>query len=80
MGKAFLPYVLVVLKYVAFGFTSLEPRTITILQYGTPIRVVEMGTTEVDQETFDQYLEDINPRFTAENVSAYPLCATFVWH
>ncbi|KNA24926.1 hypothetical protein SOVF_011190 [Spinacia oleracea] len=38
-------------------------------QYGTPMRVVELGTTYVPQDVFESYLEEIGPRYTAETYS-----------
>ncbi|GAB2282029.1 hypothetical protein Dimus_016589 [Dionaea muscipula] len=37
--------------------------------YGIPIRVVELGVTHIPQEVFEGYLEEINPRYTAETYS-----------
>lgn len=35
-------------------------------QYGTPVRTVELGVTHVPQELFEEYLQEISPRYTAE--------------
>uniref|UniRef100_A0A7N0UGS9 PPPDE domain-containing protein n=1 Tax=Kalanchoe fedtschenkoi TaxID=63787 RepID=A0A7N0UGS9_KALFE len=37
--------------------------------YGTPLRVVDLGVTHVPQDVFEQYLQEISPRFTAETYS-----------
>ncbi|XP_015575912.2 desumoylating isopeptidase 1 [Ricinus communis] len=37
--------------------------------YGTPIKVVDLGTTHVPQDVFEQYLQEISPRYTAETYS-----------
>ncbi|CAA0823879.1 PPPDE putative thiol peptidase family protein [Striga hermonthica] len=37
--------------------------------YGTPIRVVDLGVTHVPKDVFEMYLEEINPRYTAETYS-----------
>ncbi|KAL9666555.1 hypothetical protein QQ045_000890 [Rhodiola kirilowii] len=37
--------------------------------YGTPLRVVDLGVTHVPQDVFEQYLQEISPRFTAEKYS-----------
>ncbi|KAF8402082.1 hypothetical protein HHK36_013034 [Tetracentron sinense] len=37
--------------------------------YGTPIRVVDLGFTHVPKELFEQYLQEISPRYTAETYS-----------
>jgi hypothetical protein len=34
--------------------------------YGKPVQVAELGTTRVPQEIFEQYLRDIQPRYTQE--------------
>lgn len=34
--------------------------------YGTPIRVVELGVTHVPEEVFEEYLQEISERYTAE--------------
>ncbi|KAH7576341.1 hypothetical protein JRO89_XS01G0039400 [Xanthoceras sorbifolium] len=37
--------------------------------YGTPLRVVELGVTQVPQDVFEIYLQEISPRYTAETYS-----------
>uniref|UniRef100_A0A7C9AD63 PPPDE domain-containing protein n=1 Tax=Opuntia streptacantha TaxID=393608 RepID=A0A7C9AD63_OPUST len=37
--------------------------------YGAPVRVVELGVTQVPQEVFESYLQEISPRYTAETYS-----------
>ena len=34
--------------------------------YGKPIEKIEMGSTEIPQEVFEDYLKDIGPKFTAD--------------
>ena len=34
--------------------------------YGTPLRVIDLGVTHVPQDVFEIYLQEINPRYTAE--------------
>ncbi|KAG0504876.1 hypothetical protein M758_N012300 [Ceratodon purpureus] len=34
--------------------------------YGQPVQVAELGTTQVPQEIFEEYLQDIQPRYTQE--------------
>ncbi|XP_077249492.1 uncharacterized protein LOC143889178 [Tasmannia lanceolata] len=38
-------------------------------QYGTPLRVVDLGVTHVPKEFFEEYLQEISPRYTAETYS-----------
>ncbi|KAL5702698.1 hypothetical protein ACHQM5_027878 [Ranunculus cassubicifolius] len=38
-------------------------------QYGTPIKVVDLGFTHVPKELFEEYLQEISPRYTAETYS-----------
>lgn len=38
-------------------------------QYGSPVRIVELGITHVPQDVFESYLEEISPRYTAETYS-----------
>ncbi|KAJ6792130.1 desumoylating isopeptidase 1 [Iris pallida] len=35
--------------------------------YGTPMRVVDLGVTHVPKDVFEEYLQDITPRYTAES-------------
>lgn len=35
-------------------------------QYGTPMRVVDLGVTHVPKEVFEEFLQEISPRYTAE--------------
>ncbi|KAJ9176566.1 hypothetical protein P3X46_011868 [Hevea brasiliensis] len=37
--------------------------------YGTPIKVVDLGITHVPKDVFEVYLQEINPRYTAETYS-----------
>lgn len=34
--------------------------------YGTPVQVAELGTTQVPQEIFEEYLREIQPRYTQD--------------
>lgn len=38
-------------------------------QYGTPLRVVDLGITHVPKDVFEMYLQEISPRYTAETYS-----------
>ncbi|MCL7046559.1 hypothetical protein MKW94_012582 [Papaver nudicaule] len=37
--------------------------------YGKPIKVVDLGVTHVPKEIFEEYLQEISPRYTAETYS-----------
>lgn len=37
--------------------------------YGTPLRVIDLGVTHVPKDMFEQYLQEISPRYTAETYS-----------
>ncbi|KAL3828136.1 hypothetical protein ACJIZ3_016938 [Penstemon smallii] len=37
--------------------------------YGTPMRVVDLGVTHVPKKMFEEYLQEIGPRYTAETYS-----------
>ncbi|KAL3645083.1 hypothetical protein CASFOL_010263 [Castilleja foliolosa] len=37
--------------------------------YGTPLRVVDLGVTHVPKDVFQTYLQEIEPRYTAETYS-----------
>lgn len=37
--------------------------------YGQPVQVAELGTTQVPQEIFEEFLRDIRPRYTQETYS-----------
>ncbi|KAJ6729089.1 DESUMOYLATING ISOPEPTIDASE [Salix viminalis] len=37
--------------------------------YGTPIKVVDLGITHVPQDVFEEYLQDISSRYSAETYS-----------
>lgn len=34
--------------------------------YGKPIQKIEMGTTEIPKEVFEDYIKDLGPKYTAE--------------
>jgi hypothetical protein len=38
------------------------------LQHGKPMQVIDMGQTEIDQETFETYLEEMRMHYTADKV------------
>ncbi|KAJ8650753.1 hypothetical protein MRB53_003776 [Persea americana] len=35
-------------------------------QYGAPVKIVDLGVTHVPQQLFEEYLQEISPRYTAE--------------
>jgi hypothetical protein len=37
--------------------------------YGTPIKVVDLGITHVPQDVFEEYLQEISSRYSAETYS-----------
>ena len=37
-----------------------------ITSYGTPVRVVDLGITHVPKDLFEEYLQEITPRYTSE--------------
>lgn len=37
--------------------------------YGNPMRVVDLGFTHIPKEVFEEYLQEISPRYTAETYS-----------
>jgi len=42
------------------------PESTTQTQFGAPLRVVDMGTTEVDETMFEEFLAEASSRFTPE--------------
>lgn len=42
------------------------PESETRRQFGAPLRVETLGTTEVDEEMFQDFLREASPRYTAE--------------
>ena len=42
-------------------------------QHGTPLQVIDMGETAMDEETFDEYLAEIRDHYTADKVSLFSL-------
>nr|GMD61117.1 desumoylating isopeptidase 1 [Ipomoea batatas] len=51
-------------EYYFGGGIQHEPAGST--PYGTPLRVIDLGTTEVTKDVFEMYLQEISPRYTAE--------------
>ncbi|KAH7306395.1 hypothetical protein KP509_22G009100 [Ceratopteris richardii] len=37
--------------------------------YGKPLKVIELGTTQIPKEVFEDYLQDIRPRYTEHTYS-----------
>lgn len=56
-------------KEYSFGAGIEIERTNHVTRYGKPIQVMEMGYTEVPEELFSEYLEDIRSRYTVETYS-----------
>ena len=38
------------------------------MQHGQPLQVVDMGETMIDEETFDDYLQELSEVYTADKV------------
>ena len=38
-------------------------------QHGTPIEVIDVGETALDEDTFDEYLTEIKEHYTADKVN-----------
>ncbi|XP_019166134.1 PREDICTED: desumoylating isopeptidase 1-like [Ipomoea nil] len=51
-------------EYYFGGGIQHEPAGCT--PYGTPLRVIDLGTTEVTKDVFEMYLQEISPRYRAE--------------
>lgn len=48
-----------------------RPRTLLILsQHGRPLQIVDMGETAIDEETFNEYLEEMRQHYTADKVGS----------
>ncbi|XP_068662604.1 uncharacterized protein [Aristolochia californica] len=45
---------------------GIQQSPVATTPYGTPIRVVKLGTTHIPKEVFEEYLTEISPRYTAE--------------
>ncbi|XP_059660268.1 uncharacterized protein LOC132306740 [Cornus florida] len=45
---------------------GIQHGTIGKTQYGTPIKVVDLGVTHVPKDVFEMYLQEISPRYTVE--------------
>lgn len=46
------------------GIESFQPGTIH--QYGKPVQMIEMGTTEIDEAVWDEYLDNMRTVWTKE--------------
>ena len=40
-----------------------------VIQHGTPMQVINMGETALDEDTFNEYLEEMKEHYTADKVS-----------
>lgn len=38
------------------------------MQHGQPLKIVDMGQTDIDEETFEEYLSEIRQHYTADKV------------
>jgi len=41
-----------------------------MLQHGRPYQVIDMGETELDHDTFNEYIDEMRQMYTADKVSA----------
>lgn len=41
---------------------------LTCNQHGQPLQVIDMGETMIDEETFDDYIQEMRQVYTAEKV------------
>ncbi|KAJ7520836.1 hypothetical protein O6H91_19G024800 [Diphasiastrum complanatum] len=48
---------------------GIQKNPVGLTPYGKPLRVVEMGFTQIPQTVFEDYLHEISPRYTAETYS-----------
>lgn len=37
-------------------------------QHGQPLQIIDMGETAIDEETFNEYLEEMREHYTADKV------------
>lgn len=49
----------------------LSAQTLTRIQHGAPLQVVDLGETAIDSETFDDYIADLRQHYTADKVRAH---------
>lgn len=40
------------------------------MQHGTPLEVCDLGETEIDEATFNEYIDELRDQYTAEKVRA----------
>lgn len=45
-------------------------RLIAVLQNEELVQIIDMGETAIDEETFDEYLDQMRDRYTADKVSS----------
>lgn len=43
--------------------------TLLQLQHGRPLQIVDMGETAIDEDTFNEYLQEMRQVYTADKVS-----------
>ena len=43
------------------------------LQHGQPLQILDIGETAIDEETFNDYIQEMNSIYTADKVGHYLL-------
>ena len=43
-----------------------------LIQHGQPLQVIDMGETAIDEETFNDYINEMNDVYTADKVCYCP--------
>lgn len=43
------------------------------MQYGQPLQMLDMGETALDEETFNDYLQEMRTHYTADKVRPFPV-------
>jgi hypothetical protein len=56
-------------RAVLCDLVAIDLLELTVIQHGTPLEKIEMGTTAIDEETFDDYIAEMRNHYTADKVS-----------
>ena len=54
------------------SFNSNSNCVYALIQHGQPLQVIDMGETAIDEETFNDYINEMNDVYTADKVCCCP--------
>jgi hypothetical protein len=61
-----------IIRYALARLTDID-------QYGRPVQILDMGYTDLDEETWKDYLDEMRLHYTAEKVRRWFFCSPTIY-